>query len=186
MSESAFESMVEALDLASALADPGEAHGQLCGLACGLGTAAAQAWVADLLSADAADGSVPDAARQQLARLARQTCSELEEGDMSLQLVLPPDNASLEMRAECLAQWCQGFLHGLAMAVADRERLEAGVVDEILRDFSEISKAAFAEEETTAEAEAAYAELVEFVRLSAQLVFEELHPSRPDASGRKH
>ncbi len=186
MSESAFESMAEALGSAGALTEPAEAHGQLCGLACGLGTAAATAWVADVLSADAVDGVVSEVTRQQLTQLAGETCAELEEGDMSLKLVLPPDNASLGMRAECLAQWCQGFMHGLATAVVDSERLESGVVGEILRDFSEIGKAAFAEEETAGEAEAAYVELVEFVRLSTQLVFEELHGARPNQSTRKH
>ena len=61
------------------------------------------------------------------------------------------------------------------------------MTQDIIRDFSEISRAAFTDDETEAEAEAAYMEVVEFVRVSVQLVFEELHliRSRP-AGGHAH
>jgi uncharacterized protein YgfB (UPF0149 family) len=47
-----------------------------------------------------------------------------------------------------------------------------------MQDFAEIARVTLGEDETELEAEAAYAELVEFVRVSVQLLFEELHDVR--------
>jgi hypothetical protein len=89
-----------------------------------------------------------------------------------------------------MAQWCEGFLHGLVMR-ADSEQLKKRLASEplsdIIRDLLEISRAAVdaaADEETN---EAAYTELLEYLRVAAQLVYEELaefrRPARPAPPG---
>ena len=52
---------------------------------------------------------------------------------------------------------------------------------EIVRDFTEISRASGDEAEADESNEQAYAELVEFIRVAAQVVFEELLPLRQQA-----
>ena len=63
-------------------------------------------------------------------------------------------------------------------------------VGEIVRDFTEISRATGDEAEADESNEQAYAELVEFIRVGAQVVFEELLPLRrrefPASSQRLH
>jgi len=171
-----------------ALGEPAEIHGDLCGLLCLLGDDARPAWIAQVL-ADGTDDASAEAVQHAslvLESLAQQTFKTLEAGEMAFTLLLPADEEALEMRAASIGFWCQGFLHGLGTGGGAGHRnqvLEEGVTQDIIRDFSEISRAAFTEDETEAEAEAAYMEVVEFVRVSVQLVFEELHLIRSRSAG---
>lgn len=173
----AFEAVDTALRRAEAPTDASEAHGSLCGLACGLGTGAPSAWLADTLSDAQADEAVTGPVRMLLAALAERTCGSLEATEMTFQPLLPDDAQPLVERVDCLAQWCQGFNHGLFVAarIGDAEaELNSGNTVEIVRDFSEMAQVALGDDDADAEGEAAYAELVEYVRVSVQLVYEEL------------
>ena len=181
MQEQHFDQVAEALALTDVLGEPAELHGQLCGLACVMGVdAAGPAWVTDLLADSAAGESALALARDRLASAANGTLGSLQSGDMSLRLGIPDDDAPLAERAGALAHWCQGFLHGLGVGAGQTSFTEAESTAEIISDFSEISRAAFepGEEESQEESESAYAELVEYVRVSAQLAFEELRALR--------
>jgi hypothetical protein len=77
-------------------------------------------------------------------------------------------------------------MHGLGAAGSrgkDSPILKHDVIRDIVTDFSEITRAGFAEEETEEEGEAALVELIEFVRVGVQLVFEELQAIRSGAAG---
>jgi uncharacterized protein YgfB (UPF0149 family) len=77
-----------------------------------------------------------------------------------------------------LALWCTGFLYGLGTGqISDLDALN-GDVGEIVRDFTEISRATGDDADADESNEQAYAELVEFIRVGAQVVFEELLPLR--------
>ncbi len=105
---------------------------------------------------------------------------------MSFNLLLPPDEVPLERRAADLGLWCQGFMHGLGAAGrpgAESPLVSNEVVREIVADFSEITRATFAEQETEEEGEGAFLELVEYVRVGVQLVFEELRGLRSSSPG---
>jgi hypothetical protein len=154
-----------------------EAHGGLCGLACILGVKAGPLWLTGLVGEAEASTQEGEACQGVLGPLAEGTCAALADGDMSFELLLPPDEAPLAVRTEGLAQWCAGFLHGLgegAGNTASRDALEGDVAREIMADFGEIARVTLDDEETDLEAETAYAELVEFVRVSVQLLFEDL------------
>jgi len=187
-----FQTVDEMLRSVGALGEPAEIHGDLCGLLCLLGDDARPAWVAQVM-ADRSDDAPTEAvqsATHVLEAIAEQTFDTLEAGEMTFSLLLPADGEALEHRAASLGFWCQGFLHGLGTGGGTGHRnqvLEEGLTQDIIRDFSEISRAAFTEDETEDEAEAAYLEVVEFVRVSVQLVFEELHLIRSrSASGKTH
>ncbi|MCC7257502.1 MAG: UPF0149 family protein [Gammaproteobacteria bacterium] len=167
-----------------------EAHGSFCGLVCILGERAGTVWVAGLL-ASAPAGSGPESADARLlGELAVATRAALDAGDMSFLPLLPPDDQPLAIRAEALAGWCAGFMHGLGEAAggqAAHEVLGADTPREIMTDFAEITRLRLGADESDAQAEAAYTELVEFVRVSAQLLFDELYELRRAlAAGRVH
>ena len=195
MSESAMPGHSEvaaALDRAVPGVNASEAHGVLCGCACLMGVDAAPAWVQEVLQDSDPSNALSAECGEILEKVARATWHSLQEGDMSLVLMLPGDDESLEARTEGLAAWCEGFMHGLGLGQSTledtaREALETGVVREILEDFGELSRAAVEEGADDGESEAAYTELIEYVRVSAQLVFEEFYPLRSSAdSNRQH
>ena len=112
-----------------------------------------------------------------LKALANRTRGALEDVQMSFQPLLPDDAEALMQRVDALAQWCQGFNHGLFVAArtsAAEDEIRSGNTAEIVSDFAEMAQVAVGPDEADAEGEAAYAELVEYVRVSVQLVYEEL------------
>ncbi|MDP2325647.1 MAG: UPF0149 family protein [Gammaproteobacteria bacterium] len=173
----AFDTIDGALRRAEASTDAAEAHGSLCGLVCGLGTGALSTWMADTLPDAEVNETVKGQVGALLTTLAASSCAALEAGEMSFQPLLPDDGQPLVERVDGLAQWCQGFNHGLFVAArigdADAE-LNSGNTAEIVRDFGDMAQVAVGDEPPDADGEAAYAELVEYVRVSVQLVYEEL------------
>ncbi len=162
-----------------------EAHGSLCGLACFLGAQAGAVWVAGLADPGAPPQAADGTDSGVLGDLAMVTFEALSQGDMTFVPLLPPDDRPLSLRAAGLAEWCAGFMHGLGEAAGHRaahEALGGDITQEIMADFGEIARVTLDDEETDLEAETAYTELVEFVRVSVQLVFEELHAVRENLS----
>lgn len=172
-----FDLIDAALRRAEAPTDASEAHGSLCGLVCGLGPGGQAAWLAETMADVQANEAVAGQTGALLEALGASTRLALERADMAFQPLLPDDTQPLAERVDCLAQWCQGFNHGLFVAArtGDAEvELGSGNTAEIIRDFGEMAQVSVGDDEADAEGESAYAELVEYVRVSVQLVYEEL------------
>jgi uncharacterized protein len=171
-----FKDFEDVLAAAGSHADAAEAHGSLCGALCSMSPYRMQDWVNEILP----DGtSLSDESAAMLERVFTETAASFGEQGMEFEPLLPDDEQPLNGRASALALWCTGFLYGLgAGQIADLEALN-GDVGEIVRDFSEISRASG--EEADESNEQAYTELVEFIRVAAQVVFEELLPLRQQA-----
>jgi hypothetical protein len=175
------------LRLAVAPIDAAEAHGNLCGMLCALGPDGADEWLevtlADAQSAEHSPGR--EQAEAALHRLAAHTARELEDAEPDFRLLLPGDDDPLADRAEALGLWCTGFSRGL---LDGAERLRAstdhGDLPEILADFAELGAMGHAGNEDEPDAEDAWIELVEFVRVSTQLVYEECATMRPSIDAR--
>ena len=61
------------------------------------------------------------------------------------ELLLPDDEETTTSRADAMAQWCEGFLHGLVAEKhndALKERLAAEPLADIIRDMLQITRAA--------------------------------------------
>ena len=87
------------------------------------------------------------------------------------------DAESTVDRAAALARWCEGFLHGIVSREhgADlKERLSAEPLADIIKDMLEITRAAADDESDQESDEAAYVQIVEYLRVAAQLTYEEL------------
>lgn len=156
------------------LADAAEAHGTLAGCLCGASEYRFEDWLREILP----EGQAAAAAAVTLRELYTATATALQEPDMDFELLLPDDEQPIEVRTAALAEWCQGFLYGLGTgAIPDASKLP-GDVGEVVRDFSEITRAGVDHDQGEESNESAYAELVEFVRVGVQLLFEELAGAR--------
>jgi uncharacterized protein YgfB (UPF0149 family) len=170
-----FKDFEDILATAGSLADAAEAHGSLCGALCSMAPYRMQDWINEILPDGAA---LSDESAAMIERVFSATASSFGEQGMEFQPLLPEDEQPLNGRANALALWCTGFLYGLGTGhISDLEAL-GGDVGEIVRDFTEISRASGDEADSDESNEQAYTELVEFIRVAAQVVFEELLPLR--------
>ncbi|MDP9083755.1 MAG: UPF0149 family protein [Pseudomonadota bacterium] len=175
MSDIRFKDFEDVLAGAGSLADAAEAHGSLCGALCSMSPYNMQDWVNEILPDDAL---LSDESSAMLERVFSATATSFGEQGMEFEPLLPDDESPLNGRANALALWCTGFLYGLGTGhISDLEGLN-GNVGEIVRDFTEISRASGDDADADESNEQAYTELVEFIRVAAQVVFEELQPLR--------
>lgn len=174
--------------VATVLAQPqavaAEAQGMLCGLICALGEKVSpRGWRDQVLEGH--QGVAPGQ-EQVLQSLFETTRKEFFSEDLSFQPLLPGDGVALEQRAEALGHWCEGFLLGLGLGGVSRtERLPASA-REALTDMGEIARLDFDTGDGDEEQESAYAELVEYVRMGALLVYDELADVRRRAAAKTH
>ena len=169
------------LTQARAVSDAPEAHGTLVGALCAAARYSLEDWIAEILP----EGRASEAAAAPLRAMFEATVDALRSDEMQFQPLLPADEDSLAERAGALGEWCQGFLYGLGTGQFRDVDAAGSEVGEILRDLTEITRLDIDPEDGEAANEEAYAELVEFVRVGVQLVFEQLEPLRdvPRPSG---
>ncbi len=151
-----------------------ECHGFLCALICGTGTAPEHA-IRDYALPDG-DGT-PRAAfcYTALKELTDKLRATLEAGDSELELLLAADDAVLSERVTSLAAWCRGFIAGVERAglnVADCTE----EVRELLEDFCRVARLDDDSVGETADEqdEAALMELIEYTRMGAIFMYEDL------------
>ncbi len=87
-----------------------------------------------------------------------------------------------ESRTEAVAQWCEGYLHGMLSGKHDaalRERLGAEPMADIIKNMLQITRAPVDADDDEAANEEAFVEIVEYLRIAAQLIFEKLAELRP-------
>lgn len=186
MSQWSYAEIQRTLEGAHCLTGPAEAHGTLAGSLCTTVGYRLEDWLGEILP-EARVSLMPP---RELSDLFGETAGSLAGSEMALELMLPGDDRPLGERAEALGAWCQGFLYGLGSSpISDFERLP-GPVGEVVRDLVQITQVGVEPDEADEAGESAYAELVEFVRVGAQLVFEELTPYRepppPSCAGVLH
>lgn len=153
-----------------------QVHGLICGVLCGNPNNTA-AWE-DLVTGDT-DGSKK---HDVLQNLYDQTAKQLGDFLFDFQLVIPPDSDELPLRAEALTLWCQGFLTGLKLSEVQIIDREPGELTEALNDLIEIAKMNYEEVVASEEDEAAYVELIEYVRMAVIFIYQEL---REEAAQKK-
>lgn len=170
-------------DLAGTLAaigsqqDVSAFHGALCGALCRENPQAVDP--ASLLEDD--DLKVDDRAAAQLRAFCEQAVTSFTDAELGFQPLLPEDDAPLAERAQALGAWCEGFLFGLAARIKFELKGCSEEVREVIADFSQFTRASIGAGDDLEVEEGAYVELVEYVRVGAQLVYMELHP-RPSAA----
>jgi uncharacterized protein len=196
MSQSSLDyaALHEALVSAGAVVALPELHGGICGALCAGATSAARHWVVDLLQDQELEPSADLGAV--LDDLIARSLETLEERELGFVLLLPTDDDALADRVQALALWCHGFVSALganAPELANRKRDkgqadDSQTIGEILSDFAEISRAGLSDAEAEGEdaPDFALAELIEYVRVSVQIVFEDLGPRRVAVASPPH
>ncbi|MGM0525181.1 MAG: UPF0149 family protein [Pseudomonadota bacterium] len=157
-----------------------EVQGMLTGLIAS-GTAAESEELMTLMTDLAYDGNpLPTELKHLLQQQAEEVQASLSDRDMGYQLLLPEDNAPLADRVQALAGWVQAFLVGFGVNQANVGNT-SGDLREALDDMIEISKLEFDVEEGD-DAERAYFEVAEYLRISAMMCFTELGRHEASAS----
>jgi uncharacterized protein len=170
-----FPELEDTLAEAGSPTEAAEAHGSLCGALCAQSPYHIESWLEELLD-DHRQQSAQ--AREVLQSVFEQTSRHLGGEAMDFTPLLPDDAEPLAGRTSALARWCEGFLYGLGASGLTSIDALPGEVGEIVRDMSEISRATPGDEEPTETDEQAYAELVEYIRVGVQLIYDELAPLR--------
>lgn len=147
-----------------------ECHGFICAQVCMNETADRRSWRECL-------GVEGDELETALTRISEEAAGELASPDFAFELMLPTDEATLGLRADALAQWCRGFLFGLGNGGLTEAGL-TGDCRELVEDMERISRA---RSELEQGEEFALMELIEFVRVGAMSVYQELRPLRAGA-----
>jgi uncharacterized protein YgfB (UPF0149 family) len=161
---------------ARALPEPAEAHGTLAGALCSSRDYGIIEWLREILPDDSPDG---DALQSPvLQNVYNAMVRTLVGSDSDFQPLLPVDDAPLADRAAALSLWCQGFLYGLGSGTTADPGEVSVEAREIIHDFTEITQVGVDAGDENEENEVAFAEVVEFVRVGAQLLFVELAPTR--------
>ncbi len=185
MSSPDYFSLADALRSADALSEAAEAHGTLAGMvAANPDQDCHHRWLMlSLHGSDQAAHSTPtltDEARKTLHAVYHSTCAGLSDLQMSFTPLLPPDDFPLGEQARALGLWCQGFVYGFALGRPGTREVHSPQVREVLDDLGRMAEVEIPEDDGDEQDRAALVELVEYVRVAAQLVHDEL---RLSASG---
>lgn len=163
--------------------DAAQTHGLLSGHLAIAGADSGFGWLAQVLEGTDETDALRVECERLLGTLFATTYQQLAERLSGFTPLLPEDEGTTAERTAALAHWCEGFLHGLVAGEHSAElraRLQAEPLADIIRDMLQITRA---DAEQAAESdEEAYVELVEYVRVAAQLAFEELEDLRQPAA----
>ena len=164
-------------------AELAECHGVLCGLLCRESAGTANDYMQHLMALQLVvqPGHALDAI---LVEAFESTVQQLADEEMGFALWLPDDDESLEERTIALAQWCSGFLAGLACGGEfDTLSEEAS---EAIEDLQQIASAELTasnnEAEDNEDDEEALTEIIEYVRVVTLMMREDFRgPGSDDA-----
>jgi len=165
--------------------DAAQTHGLLSGRLAIAGADSGFDWLSQVLEGTDPANAMRTDCENMLGALFESTYRQLAERLSEFAPLLPDEDDSTAARATALAHWCEGFLHGLVAGEHGddlRERLKAEPLSDIIRDMLQITRAAVDEDCDEESDEAAYIELVEYVRVAAQLAYEELAELREPVS----
>lgn len=169
-----FEQLEDKLSSCDTTMRAAEAHGMLSGVMCsGSQADGGASWLNELLEGKDRNNLLIREMAGMLEELVKQTLQGFEDDNFEFALLLPDDQEPLARRMLALAEWCQGFYMGLALAgVTDIESLPENS-REFVQDIMDIAQLEI-DENSGEEEEAAYTEVLEYVRVGVLLVREEL------------
>ena len=183
-----YDTVAQALTAGGSTVHAAEAHGCLVGALCARRVYLPAEWLEELLPEAPEQASNPALATGPLQELFERSRAVLEACEMEFEPLLPPDEAGLAERVEALGAWAQGFLYGFGAAGPFPRGALPGDVAEVLSDFAEVARAGAVGSESAEVEETALAELIEFLRVGVQLIYDELADQRATqtASSARH
>ena len=176
-----YDTLDDALRRSGASWGAAQAHGLLAGRLAVMGSDSGPGWLRDVLDGTDPANALRREAEELLGSLFDETHRQLAQRQSEFSPLLPDDADAPSVRAAGLAHWCEGFLHGLVSGDYGepvREQLAKEPLADIIKDMLEITRAAADDDSDDDSDESAYAELVEYLRVAAQLAYEELAEQR--------
>lgn len=160
-----------------AICEPAEWHGMTVGFICSSRSGETVAlWLPQALGfMDLIAEDITEQTTSTLRDFAELTNASLANDQFEMQLLLPDDALELAERVTALAKWCQGFLHGLALA---GEELGSALDDDGREAVQDIVKIAQVSDQVEHDEEAEYMQLVEYVRMAAFQLYTQLQTQK--------
>ncbi len=122
---------------------------------------------------------------QLVSMLISSTRSQLQEPEFTFQLLLPEDDVALVQRVQALGNWCESFTAGFSAGFMQAETALGSEGREALTDIAELASLSDEIDNDIEDEENDYMELVEYVRMAAITLFQQLAAaeaeSNPDA-----
>ena len=141
--DSQFDWLANIYNSHGAINHPSELHGLMLGEIVGGLKRTHSDWLNQVLehmSIKALDEERYANASKDLLAFYAHTLEGIDKDSSSFTLLLPDDDYALSERVESLVVWIRGFLEGLAISASERLRTMDEELQEILKDFVDISK----------------------------------------------
>ncbi|GAB3298232.1 UPF0149 family protein [Pseudidiomarina andamanensis] len=167
-----YDRLTEFFEQNGILSNAAEVHGILTGMIAGGASVEGDDWLLLLSDLIHEGQSFKPVVRERVTEMAADICASMRDPDLGFNLLLPSDHESLFERLSSMIGWVQSFLVGFGVNQTNLTGLSEDV-REVIDDMVEIAKLDFAVDEDE-EAERAYFEVVEYLRISAMLCFNEL------------
>lgn len=170
-----FDTLTPLLERNNILTTAAEVQGMFCGMLGGGMPLECQDWLEPLADFIHQGEMFSKEVDEAFKSLFDSTCQQLVENDFALVLCLPEDSSPINERGQALLNWVQGFMLGFGLHQDDLTGC-SGDVKEALEDFAEIARMDDEMSESE-ESEQALFEVMEYVRVTAMLCFNELGKS---------
>jgi uncharacterized protein YgfB (UPF0149 family) len=172
-----YDEIEDALSRVGGVHSPAEVHGILCGLLTKDAAVDETFFIGLILGEASSDDALVIQARQQLSALQAFTRGQLQDSELGLELLMPNDDDSLDDRIAAACDWAKGFVYGLAVQGVESARQLPEDSAEFLSDCKILSNGEYEAAEGE-EGEVIYMELLEYLRMGALVLQEELQPLR--------
>lgn len=170
-----FDVLNNMLEVANAGSRAAECHGFICAQVCMSGNIS-QETVNEYLLGGVIDDRLIDECQIKISEMIIDIAEQFSSPEFELQLMLPGDEMSLEVRGQALTEWCMGFLSGLGVAGLENTGVLSDAGKELIDDFYKISRLRTnGLDKYTEQGESDLMELVEYVRMGAIFIYDELH-----------
>jgi uncharacterized protein YgfB (UPF0149 family) len=165
-----FQTLTKLLADCDVLVDGAESHGLLCGMLCGGMSPTDNQWPA--VFADLVNNGVllPESPQQALQKAFDELVTQLQSTDFALQLYLPDDEEAFSLQGQGLINWVNGFNAGFGLHQTSLANCSSDVREGI-EDLAQIARMEPPEDDEDIEAE--LVEIIEYVRVTAMMCFNE-------------
>lgn len=170
-----YESLADFIARANIPMLPAELHGLATGLLVADTSASENIFLRLVLEEPEQGDVLTSENAQQLLELFQATRDALQTTTLEFGLLLPDDDEPLADRIDAACEWARSLLYGLTeQGVHQQTDLTEDVLG-FVNDLMEISKGGYAYDKDE-EGEIIYADLLEYLRMGALMVQEELQP----------
>lgn len=169
--------------MSSQLFTPAEVHGLLSGIICANFRALSADTLLEVGFFSFAEEGLSDKQVKLLSTLYEVTKEKITNMEFDFQLFLPPDDVSLLERAKALGEWCQGFMSGFGLAGGQLNEKEHFDAVDALKKISEAAQVDYQHLTISEADEAAFMEVVEYIRMAVLVIFSDLNSKTDHDNG---